>query len=81
MLLVQAPPDRSEERSYILDLVLGEWLGLGFRPEPGDGDRVIIRDADDPAGPALSMPDVLLRTPPGDWLMAIHPLPKRWQRF
>lgn len=75
------PETRLAERRYVLDVVLGEWLGLdyqlGFGHEPG----VAIRLAGDPQTRELTLPDLLFATSPADWLtqrsMPVPPLAQR----
>jgi peptidoglycan/xylan/chitin deacetylase (PgdA/CDA1 family) len=67
-LVVHAPDRYREERRYVLSVVLGDWLGLGWRLEPGQGPDLRISAADDPDGAAVTMPDVLFGTPPDRWL-------------
>jgi peptidoglycan/xylan/chitin deacetylase (PgdA/CDA1 family) len=67
-LVVRVPPGRAAERRYVLDLVLTEWLGFEYDLEI-HGERVTaILRAGAPESGSLTMPDVLLATPPGDWL-------------
>ena len=68
MLLVEAPPTREAERRYILEVVLGEWLGLDYRLESTPGDDVRIRLSEMPAGGVLRVPDVFFATEDDDWL-------------
>jgi peptidoglycan/xylan/chitin deacetylase (PgdA/CDA1 family) len=76
LLVVRAPEGRDAERRYALDLVLGEWLGLGHvlvtDPEP----HLSIRLAGDSSGRTLIMPDILLNTSSEAWLTE-HSLPRR----
>ncbi len=67
-MLVRAPEQRVPERRYILDLILGEWLGLEYSLEPGAGKAVTLELAGDPRGRQLSIPDTLLGTSDADWL-------------
>jgi hypothetical protein len=77
-LLVQMPPGREEERRYILDLLLTEWLGFDYDLTIRETRRTTIQLASDPHGRALTLPDVLLSTAAGDWLtersMPVRPL-------
>jgi hypothetical protein len=67
-LIVHAPMVRLEERRYVLDVVLSEWLGLDYDLAPADGRRVTIRLAGDAGGRQLTLPDTLLSLPAEDWL-------------
>jgi hypothetical protein len=67
-LLVEAPAAYEPERRYILEVVMGDWLGLDWELLMVDRDRVRIGLAEEPDGPAVLVPDVLFATPPGDWL-------------
>jgi uncharacterized protein DUF7033 len=69
-LVVQAPVAYEPERRYVLDVILSDWLGLEWTLRPSDGGEVRIALAEDPAGPAVVVPDVLLATPSADWLTA-----------
>ncbi|MDQ4024039.1 MAG: MarR family transcriptional regulator, partial [Actinomycetota bacterium] len=74
-VVVKAPCTRREERRYILDLVLSEWLGLDWRLEAADREDVRI-ELDGEAG-GVTLPDVLLRTGDDEWLTpaSMPPLP------
>ena len=69
-LLVRAPARYWEERLYILGVVLGEWLGLDWRLAPHQRPELRIGLAEDPDGPAVTMPDVLFSTEHDRWLTA-----------
>ena len=77
-LLVEMPGGREEERRYVLDLLLTEWLGFNYDLTPRGAPRTTIRLASDPQGRSLTLPDVLFSTLAGDWLtgrsMPIRPL-------
>jgi hypothetical protein len=66
-LEVEAPGSYEPERRYILDLILGEWLGLDWRLRLGERSDVRIALADDP-GRCVLVPDLLFATPPSEWL-------------
>lgn len=68
LLVVRAPEGRDPERRYVLDLVLGEWLGLRHALEAGREPNLSIRMAGDPSGRALVMPDTLFAMPSEAWL-------------
>jgi hypothetical protein len=80
-LVVHAPDDYREERRYIVGVVLGDWLGLDWRLTTHPRPYVRISLAEDPDGPAVTMPDVLLGTARDRWLTAsalpATPLPRR----
>jgi peptidoglycan/xylan/chitin deacetylase (PgdA/CDA1 family) len=68
--VVEAPETHPAERRYVLDVVLGEWLGLEYRLVTNGSPLVTIRAVDDDRGGRLTLPDVLLATPPDEWLTA-----------
>ncbi len=67
-LLVHVPHGRGEERRYILDLLLTEWLGFDYDLVVHGARRTTIQLGSDPDGRRLTLPDVLLSTPAADWL-------------
>ena len=67
-LLVEAPPGYEPERRYVLDVVLGDRLGLDWTLRVAERRDVRISRADDPGGPCVRLPDVLFATPREDWL-------------
>jgi len=67
-LLVEAPAAYEPERRYILDVVLGDRLGLDVTLRIADRRDVRITMADDPDGPCVRLPDGLFATPRADWL-------------
>jgi hypothetical protein len=77
-LVVKAPPARPEERRYVLEVVLSDWLGLDWRLEVED--RADVRIEVDGGTAGVTMPDVLLRTPQAQWLtpasLPRSPLPR-----
>ena len=79
-LLVRMPPGRLAERRYVLDLLLTEWLGLGYDLVTGAELATTIHCAADPEGGALTLPDVLLSASPDDWLTprSMPPTPLAW---
>jgi hypothetical protein len=74
-LLVETPGGYEPERRYILDVVLGDRLGLEWTLRTADRRDVRIVRADDPYGPGVVLPDGLFQTPREDWLTAAS-LPK-----
>jgi hypothetical protein len=66
-LEVEAPGSYEPERRYILDVLLGERLGLDWRLQIREREDVRIAVAGDPDHCVL-VPDVLFATPPADWL-------------
>jgi hypothetical protein len=76
MLEVRHPAAFPAERAYALDMVLGEWLGLGFTARAQERADVEIVSAADPGGPRLTLPDVLFATAPEAWLTEAS-LPRR----
>jgi hypothetical protein len=76
-VLVQTPDTRVAERDYILDVLLGEFLGLPWHHEPGEREDVRITLGDRPG--EIRLPDALFSVPEQDWLtpgtMPKRPLP------
>jgi len=68
VLIVRAPETYLAERRYVLDVVLGEWLGLAYDLHVDQVSQVEIRVAGDPEAKVLTAPDVLFATPSADWL-------------
>jgi hypothetical protein len=68
-LEVEAPESYEPERRYILDMMLGERLGLDWRLRLGERSDVRIAIAADPTS-CVVVPDVLFDTPPTQWLTA-----------
>jgi hypothetical protein len=66
-LVVCRPVTRSAERTYILDVMLSEFLGLDYSTEDGPDGVVTIRRVDDPLA-SLTMPDTFFATPDDRWL-------------
>jgi hypothetical protein len=67
-LLVETPAAYEPERRYILEVVLGDWLGLEWELRTVERDDVRIGVAEQRDGPCLLVPDVLFATRPQDWL-------------
>jgi hypothetical protein len=67
-LLISAPSSYLDERRFVLDVVLSEWLGLEYDIVFGEGTSVAIRLAGDPQDRELTLPDVFFATPLKDWL-------------
>jgi peptidoglycan/xylan/chitin deacetylase (PgdA/CDA1 family) len=65
MLLVKYPILREQEKGYIIDVMLGEFLGLNFRQEPHEAPVFSITGDD---GKVLVLPDVFFRDSVGRWL-------------
>jgi hypothetical protein len=76
-LLVEARAAYEPERRYILEVVLGEWLGLDWELRAADRDEVRIGLAEDPDGRSVLVPDVLFATRPEDWLTVASLPPMR----
>ncbi len=68
VLLVRTASTYAEERRYVFDVVLSEWLGLAYELEFDDRRSVSIRVAGDPANRELTLPDGLFATDTGAWL-------------
>ena len=75
MLRIRQPVTRSAERAYVLDVLLGEFLGLEYGAEIEQRGDVEISLAAD-ARRRLILPDVLFAVAPGAWL-ARESLPAR----
>jgi hypothetical protein len=58
MLIVECAPGHAPERRYVLDVLLGVFLGLEHRVVERPGEDVVIRRED---GKSLAVADVLLR--------------------
>jgi hypothetical protein len=80
-VVVEAPPGYEAERRYVLDVVVGRWLGLDWSLRLADRRdvRLTLRGAGDRMH--VSLPDVLFATPREKWLslasLPASPLP--WQ--
>jgi hypothetical protein len=68
VFLVRHPPGYSSERTYILDIMLNEFLGLTFESREEVRSDVSISLSSDPDGPGLRIVDTLFQTHPEDWL-------------
>ncbi|HEY8577366.1 MAG TPA: polysaccharide deacetylase family protein [Devosia sp.] len=68
MLTVKIPAGRPSERAYILDTLLGDFLGLPWRSETEQRSDVAI--GLEGASGTLLMPDCFLNMPDGSWLSA-----------
>ncbi len=67
------------ERRYVLGVVLGEWLGLEWRPEEHPHADVRIRlDGEDDR--VVTLPDVLFATDRARWLTTAAPAPTSSRR-
>ena len=67
-LLIKHPLNYGPERSYILDVICGEFLGLEFAAMPEARDDVSISFPD--SGAELRVADVLFSTPETGWLQS-----------
>lgn len=67
-LLVEHPAGYEPERAWILDVVLGEFLGLAFDAVQADRRDVRITLAGDPQDHQLIVADALFQTPEIQWL-------------
>ncbi len=68
VLLVRSAGTYAEERRYVFELVLDEWLGLAYELEFEDRRSVSIRVAGDNEGRELTVPDGLFATDADAWL-------------
>ena len=70
-LIVEAPGGYADERRYVTEVVLGEWLGIDYSLRlTGAPGHVVIRAADGGGERRLTVPDVLFATASDDWLTA-----------
>jgi hypothetical protein len=67
-LTVRVPPSRIEERRYVLDVVLREWLGIDYELVSAGGDSVVISRSDAADSPTLTIADALFPMSADDWL-------------
>jgi uncharacterized protein DUF7033 len=66
MLLVRHPPSHPAERAWVLDVVLGRWLGLEYEAHAEERGDVEIVAAGEEEG--VRVPEGLFATPPQAWL-------------
>jgi hypothetical protein len=80
-LEVEAPGTYEPERRYILDVMLGDRLGLDWRLRFGERSDVRIVLAGDPSRYVV-VPDLLFATPTADWLTpsALPARPLAWRQ-
>ena len=64
-LLVEAPAAYEPERRYILDVVLGDWLGLECGCAAPTATTSASPSRTSPTGRCVLVPDVLFATPLG----------------
>jgi hypothetical protein len=76
MLLIRHPPSYPQERAYILDVVLGEFLGLEFTAQAEERLDTEIALAQAPDGKRLLVSEGLFATPATLWLSS-ESLPAR----
>jgi len=67
-LIVHAPHTHVAERRYALDVVLREWLGVGYDLAFHDRPGVTVQLKGDSQARELALPDVFFATPAEDWL-------------
>ncbi len=82
-LIVEIPPAYPEERGYVLDVLLGEFLGLEHDLRVVERRGVRIRLAGASPARELVLTDGLFRLPPERWLSAgslPHRPVTRWRR-
>lgn len=68
MLVVAAPPSFDQERRYVLQVVLSEWLGLDWTLLVEDRRDVRISLAGDGQQREIRIPEVLFQTSQSEWL-------------
>ena len=68
VLLIRHPSGRGAERSYIIDVLLRDFLGLEYIAAPHDASCVTIELSDDSAKRRLELPDAFFSQPAGAWL-------------
>jgi hypothetical protein len=67
-LIVAAPPTYEPERRYILDVVLSDWLGLGWQLRTEERSDVALSLAGEDGSRRLTLPEALFATDPAAWL-------------
>jgi hypothetical protein len=67
-LLVETPPGYEPERDYILDVILGDRLGLAWKRRTADRRDVRIGLGEEPDEGDVILPEVFFATPPDEWL-------------
>jgi hypothetical protein len=70
MLLVEVPPGRLSERAYVLDVLLGDMLGLDHQIRETDRADTRIGAPGAGDGRAITIPEGLFSTPDDQWLTA-----------
>lgn len=65
-IVVETPPTRLKERRYVLDVVLGEWLGLEWSLRVADRTGIRISTSDGVG--EVTMPDLFLDSAAEAWL-------------
>ena len=65
-IIIESPYTRANERGYILNVVLGEFLGLNWQRLPANRHDMRITMNGHPG--EIRMPDVFLSMPDGKWL-------------
>jgi hypothetical protein len=77
MILIQAPPTYEEERKYVLNVILDEFLGIEFGFETAERENTVLSAGDDRR---LVIADGLFATPGEEWLRE-GSLPSRPVRY
>ena len=67
-LVVAHPPGQEQERQYVCDVVLRDWLGLDYATRCAERPDVRITVAGDPDARALHLPDVFFPRAAAAWL-------------
>ncbi len=79
MLIVEVPSAYEREREYVLDVILGDMLGLPYTVHVRERTDVRIRLSGDSRDASVTIPDVLFATPSESWLtpatLPAEPLP------
>lgn len=76
-LLIEHPPGYESERTYIYDVMFGEFLGISYRMKVGaEPKRVVITARGDPSEKRLIVDDTLFGTQSYEWLTP-HSLPRQ----
>ena len=82
MLIVEVPSAYEREREYVLDVILGDMLGLPYTVHVRERTDVRIRLSGDSRDASVTIPDVLFATPSESWLTpaTLPAEPLHWTR-
>jgi hypothetical protein len=68
MLRIRHPSNRIQERSYIYQVMLGDWLGLEFVSIIHPAETTVIELSSSPHESSVTIRDVFLQCPDDSWL-------------